>query len=133
MIDRPNLWRKPNSNSAKVSAKMNLFNRWPDVLNYMKLCCTNFILHKINIQWRQTRWCHCSTCTTTFTPSPKVYSIKWGENSPKFPVPILSAPALFRALWRQWTSHCISICVCSTSDSTKKKYGRPYQMCYFLQ
>ena len=49
MIDRPNLWRKPNSNSAKVSAKMNLFNRWPDVLNYMKLCCTNFILHKINI------------------------------------------------------------------------------------
>ena len=29
------------------------------------------------------------TCTTTFKPSPKIYSIKWGENSPKFPVPIL--------------------------------------------
>ena len=47
------------------------------------------VLSFLNIQWRQTRWCHCSTCTTTFMPSPKFYSIKWGENSPKFPVPVL--------------------------------------------
>ena len=28
--------------------------------------------------------------------------IKWGENSPKFPAPPCSTPALFRALRRQW-------------------------------
>ena len=37
----------------------------------------------------QTSGCSRCTCTPTFTPSPKVYRIKWGQNSPKFPAPTL--------------------------------------------
>ena len=50
---------------------------------------------------RRTRGCSRCTCTPTFTQSPKFYIIKCciGENSPKFSG---NAPALFRALRRQW-------------------------------
>ena len=64
------------------------------ILFYQKLIFWMYFVFYIEIwlnhsQWRQTRWCHCSTCTTTFMPSPKFYSIKWGENSRKIPVPVL--------------------------------------------
>ena len=57
-----------------------------------------------NAQGRRTRGFRGCMCTPTFTPSPKVYSIELGENSPLLPC---SAPALFRALRRQ--------CQCTTS------------------
>ena len=63
-------------------------------------CITNQMEYNIDIG-AELGGCSRCMCTPTFMPSPKVYSIKWGENSPKFPVPALSAPALFRAHWRQ--------------------------------
>ena len=38
------------------------------ILSYLEILSPWAFYHT---QWRQTRWCHCSTCTTTFMPSPK--------------------------------------------------------------
>ena len=51
---------------------------------------------------RRTRGCSRCTCTPTFTQSPKIYSIGWKFPEIPCPRPVHSAPALFRALRRQW-------------------------------
>ena len=92
---------KPSTLSINLYKNIILLSKGPsinDVTHVLRFFTPPSPLSPILLNMHRRRTRGCSRCTPTFTQSPKVYSIKWGENSPSWPC---SAPALFRALRRQ--------------------------------